>query len=134
MQKFKAGVKHNFTIGLPTFTLFKYIQFSPGVSYGMNWYFQSMDRSYDPSTDQVVNDTSALFKHFGATQDYSGSLSINTRLYGMYNFGDRGKIRAIRHMITPQISLSYRPDLGTYGNGYRTLNYTTKRSFENNAI
>jgi lipopolysaccharide assembly outer membrane protein LptD (OstA) len=124
MQKFKAGVKHNFTIGLPTFTLFKYIQFSPGVSYGMNWYFQSMDRSYDPSTDQVINDTSALFKHFGATQDYSGSLSISTRLYGMYNFGDRGKIRAIRHMITPQISLSYRPDLGTYGNGYRTLNYT----------
>jgi len=124
MQKFKTGVKHNFSVGLPTFNLFKYLIFSPGVSYGMNWYFQTMNQSFDPTTNKVVTDTSALFSHFGATHDYSGSLSMNTTIYGLYNFGNRGKLRAIRHMIKPQISLSYRPDLGTYGNGYRTLNYT----------
>lgn len=124
LQKFKMGVKHNFTIGLPTFTLLKYLQFSPGVSYGMNWYFQTMNQSYDQETHQIVTDTSALFSHFGATNDYAGSLSMNTRLYGTFNFGDRGKLRAIRHMITPQISFNYRPDLGTRGNGYRTLTYT----------
>lgn len=124
LQKFKAGVKHNFTIGLPTFTLLKYLQFSPGVSYGMNWYFQTMNQSYNSETSQVVTDTSALFSHFGATNDYSGSLSMSTQIFGIFNFGDRGKLRAIRHMIKPQISFSYRPDLGTRANGYRTLTYT----------
>lgn len=123
MSKFKSGMKHDFSIGLPTFNLFKYIQFSPGVSYGMNWYFQTNDKVFNEDTQKVENDPTNIFSHFGITQEFSASLSMGTRLYGTFNFGSRGKLQAIRHMVTPSLSFSYRPELGTPANGYRTLSY-----------
>jgi len=42
----------------------------------------------------------------------------------MYNFGKYHKVQAIRHVVSPSISMSYNPDLRTYANGYRTLTYT----------
>jgi hypothetical protein len=49
------------------------------------------------------------------------SMSASTKLYGMYVpwrklFGD--KIVAIRHVLTPQVSLSYAPDFGAARYGY----------------
>ena len=63
------------------------------------------------------------FSTFGISQNFSAGISMSTRLYGMFNFG-KGKLQAIRHVISPSLSLSYVPDLGTYSNGYRTLEYT----------
>lgn len=123
LSKFKSGLRHNFTIGLPTFNLFKYIQFSPGVNYGMNWYFQNAEKYYDQELNKVETEYSDIFSHFGITQEFSGSLSMSTRLYGLFNFGNRGKIRKIRHMITPSLSFNFRPEMGTPANGYRTLSY-----------
>ncbi|PKP40817.1 MAG: hypothetical protein CVT93_10470 [Bacteroidetes bacterium HGW-Bacteroidetes-10] len=123
LSKFKSGMKHNFTIGLPTFTLLRYLNFSPGVSYGMTWFFQTNDKVYDTESDKVVSTTSDMFSHFGITQDFSASLSMNTRLYGLFNFGKRAKLQAIRHMVTPSLSFSFRPEMGTPANGYRTLDY-----------
>jgi len=123
MSKFKSGMKHDFSIGLPTFNLFKYLQFSPGVSYGMNWYFQTNDKVYNADTKLVESNPTNIFSHFGITQEFSASVSMGTRLYGTFNFGSRGKLQAIRHMITPSLSFSYRPELGTPANGYRTLSY-----------
>lgn len=129
LSKFKSGMQHNFTIGLPSFNLFNYLQFSPGVRYGMNWYFQKSERYYDTETGQVETNIGNIFSHFGATQDFAASLSMNTILYGMFNFGSRGKLQAIRHMVKPSFSISYTPELGTPANGYRTLNYV-----DNNGI
>ncbi len=124
MDKFQSGMNHNFSIGLPAFTLFKYLNFSPGVSYGQNWFFRKTEKVYDPETDKVVDVDSGQFGAFGITQDRSYSLSGSTRLYGMFNFGKHRKIQAIRHVITPSVSINYSPELGTYANGWRTLEYT----------
>ncbi|MBR3527786.1 MAG: LPS-assembly protein LptD, partial [Bacteroidales bacterium] len=40
INKMENGMTHNFAIGLPQFTLLKYFNFSPSISYGMNWYFR----------------------------------------------------------------------------------------------
>ncbi len=132
LSKFKTGLRHNFSIGLPTFNLLKYIQFSPGVNYGMNWYFQNSEKYYDIETNKVVTNTSDLFSHFGVTQEFSGSVSMSTRLYGMFNFGNRGAIRKIRHMVTPSLSFSFRPEMGTPANGYRTLSYVDINGIQHN--
>ena len=124
MDKFQSGMNHNFSIGLPAFTLFKYLNFSPGVSYGQNWFFRKTEKVYDPETDKVVDVDSGQFGTFGITQDRSYSISGSTRLYGMFNFGKHRRIQAIRHVITPSISASYSPELGTKANGWRTLEYT----------
>lgn len=124
LSKFRSGMQHSFQLGLPTFNILNYLQFSPGVSYGMNWFFQKNEKSYNEETDRVESNITDIFSHFGATTDFAASLSMNTTIYGMFNFGQNSKIRAIRHMVKPSVSISYRPEQGTAGNGYRQLKYT----------
>lgn len=123
-ERFQNGMTHNFSIGLPSFSLFKYITVSPSVSYGQNWFFRTNDAHYDPETGKVVTELSKAFSHLGITQTYSGALSASTRLYGMFNFGKYHRVQAIRHVVSPSLSMSFSPDLATYANGYRTLTYT----------
>lgn len=123
LSKFRSGMQHSFQIGLPSFNLFNYLQFSPGVNYGMNWFFQKNRKYYDTETGRVEDDISDIFSDFGVTQDISASLSASTTIYGMFNFGERSKIRTIRHMVKPSVSVSYRPEQGTPANGYRIINY-----------
>ena len=122
-DKMQTGMTHKFSIGLPTFTLFKYITLAPSVSYGMNWYFSSQSQYYNPETDKVETIRTGLFEDFGISQDFSASASLSTRLYGMFNFR-RGKLKAVRHMISPSLSVNYAPEMGTRMNGYRVYNYT----------
>ena len=123
-DKFKNGMSHNFSIGLPSFQLFKYFNFNPSVSYGQNWFFRASEAVYDPETNKVTLEQGGQFKHFGITQTYSGSLSMSTRIYGMFNFGRYSTVQAIRHVISPSVSMQFSPELGTYANGYRTYTYT----------
>ncbi len=137
-DRFQNGMTHNFSIGLPSFTLFNYININPTISYGMNWFFRARSyvydpesEDYDPNKDAPIRIDGPQFGHFGITQRYSGSISANTRLYGMFNFGRRGgKLQAIRHVISPSVSLSVAPELGTYANGWRTLEYVDKNGVQ----
>lgn len=140
LQRLTNGMTHTFQIGLPSFTLFKYINVSPSVNYGMNWLFSAgrqylenvVDEEGNPVmvndkegnpvwAQKVVSDPGTAFNHFGMTHTYSGSMSLSTRIYGMFNFGKHRMVQAIRHVITPSISLSYSPDKATHFNGWRTL-------------
>ncbi len=140
MERLTNGMSHNFQIGLPNFTLLKYLNVTPSVTYGMNWMFSSGSQYLEPEYDKngdpvmvttkegntvqaqkVVTDPGTAFNDFGATHNYSGSMSMSTRIYGMFNFGQHRKIQAIRHVVTPSVSMSFSPDKGTAFNGWRTL-------------
>ena len=127
-DRFQNGMTHNFSIGLPSFSVFRYITVSPSVSYGQNWFFRTNDAHYDPETGTIVTEMSKPFSHLGITQTYSGSMSASTRIYGMFNFGKYHRIQAVRHVVSPSLSMSFSPDLATYANGYRTLTYTDKNN------
>ena len=150
MNKMTNGMAHNFQIGLPSFTLFKYINVTPNVSYGMNWMFNKgrqyleneVDKDGNPIivkdkegndviAQKVISDPGRAFNGFGVTHTYSGSMSMSTRIYGMFNFGKHRKIQAIRHVISPSVSLSYSPEKGTSFNGWRTLDayYDTRGNY-----
>ena len=150
LQRLTNGMTHTFQIGLPSFTLFKYINVSPSVNYGMNWMFnkgtQYLENELDADGNPVmvtdkegnqviaqkmVTDPGTAFNGFGATHTYSGSMSMNTRIYGMFNFGKHRRIQAIRHVITPSVSASFSPEKGTAFNGWRTLDayYDKKGNF-----
>lgn len=126
MDKFQNGMTHNFQIGLPNFTIAKYLNFTPNVSYGQNWFFRKTEYEYNPETDRVESRDAGQFSTFGISQTYSGGISMSTRLYGMFNFGKAHKIQAIRHVVSPSMSFSFSPEKGTHFNGYRTLTYTDK--------
>ena len=140
LDRLTNGMTHTFQIGLPNFTLLKYLNFTPSISYGMNWLFNSGVQYLEPVYDaegqavmvpdaegnlvqaqQVVTEVGRAFNTFGATHTYSGGMSMSTRIYGMFNFGKHRRIQAIRHVITPSFSFSYSPEKGTAFNGWRTL-------------
>jgi len=147
LNKMTNGMAHNFQIGLPSFTLLKYINVTPNVSYGMNWMFNKGRQYLENEVDEdgnpiivkdkegndviaqkVISDPGRAFNAFGVTHTYSGSMSMSTRIYGMFNFGKHRKVQAIRHVISPSISLSFSPEKGTSFNGWRTLDaYYDKR-------
>lgn len=147
LDRLTNGMGHTFQIGLPNFTLLKYLNVTPSVSYGMNWMFNSgrqyLEAEYDADNNpvmvadkdgnlvqaqRVVTDPGRAFNTFGATHTYSGSMALSTRIYGMFNFGKHRKVQAIRHVITPSMSLSFSPEKGTAFNGWRTLEeYYDKR-------
>ena len=130
LNRFQNGMTHNFSIGLPAFTLANYFNFNPSVSYGMNWFFKKNDYQYNAETDKVERVEGKQFSTLGITQTYSGGISMSTRLYGMFNFGKYHRIQAIRHVVSPSISMSFSPDLGKAFNGYRTLHYIDKNGNE----
>ncbi len=129
-DKFQNGMAHNFQIGLPNFTLFKYINITPSISYGMNWFFRKTEKEYNPDTGQIEEVKGKAFGTFGATHTYSGSISMNTRLYGLFNFGKHRRLQAIRHVVSPSISASFSPEKGTHFNGWRTLTYIDRNGQE----
>ena len=52
------------------------------------------------------------------TFDFGFSVPFSTKIYGIKNFKN-GKLKAVRHVMTPSVSYSYRPDFGTeYWNYY----------------
>ena len=125
-DKFQNGMTHTFQIGLPNFSLLKYINVTPSISYGMNWHFRKTEKQYNPDKGIVEDIKGKSFGTFGATHTYSGSISMSTRIYGMFNFGKHRKLQAIRHVVSPSLSASFSPEKGTYFNGYRTLTYIDK--------
>ena len=125
-DKFQNGMTHSFQIGLPNFTLLKYINLTPSVSYGMNWFFRKTEKEYNPDTGKVEDIQGKMFGAFGATHNYSGSVSMSTRIYGLFNFGKHRRLQAIRHVVSPSLSASFSPDKAKHFNGYRTLTYTDK--------
>ena len=127
LNKMQNGMSHSFQIGLPSFSLLKYFQFSPSVNYGMNWFFREQLKQFNEETQRVESYYTDLFSHFGISQDFSAAMSMSTRLYGMFNFGPKSKVQAIRHMITPSFSMTFKPEMGTPANGYTTLTYTDNK-------
>ena len=130
---FKAGFnewEHSMNHNIPvsaTFTLFKYFQVSPSVNYTERWYTRKVDQVYDMENhklDPLMNDT---INGFYRVSNYSASLSLSTKLYGMYKplFMKKKEIQ-LRHVFTPQVSLSGAPGFSKYWEEYTDYNGMTQ--------
>ncbi len=103
------GAQHSVPIQLSLPQLGPF-QISPGISYQEKWYSRRMTRSWDSVNSKI--DTSVT-KGLYRASDVSFSLGVNTAMYGMFDkFGKNSPIAAIRHVIRPNVSFSYKPDLG----------------------
>lgn len=119
-KRMQNGIQHMIPIGM-NLNLFRYFQFNTGVNYQDRWYFQTIRKRY-ARADSLVIDTVPGFQRVG---EYSASAGLSTKVYGMLNFKG-GKIKAIRHVMTPNISFAYRPD-------YSSLNHSFNRAIVSTA-
>ncbi len=114
----KNGVAHNIPVAM-NLKVLKYFTFNPTFNYKERWYFKSIEKGWDPDRNMVINtDTTGGFHR---VWDYSFGVGTSTKIFSFFRpwrklFGD--KIQAIRHVATPSISLSYRPDFSDPKYGY----------------
>ena len=110
----KTGMEH--TIPLSTnFKLFKYFSVSTSANYKEVWYLKTIGRNYDAFQGKVVDN---IVNGFDAYRTYSFSSSIGTTIYGTFNFGEKKKIKSIRHVMRPSASYGYTPSFEKYYDTY----------------
>ena len=110
----KIGFQHSIPLST-NFKVFKYFSASSAINYQEVWYFKTIKKKYDTALNEVVNSD---IQGFDAYRTYSFSTGIGTTVYGTFNFGEKKKIKAIRHVIRPNVSYSYTPSFSKYYDTY----------------
>ena len=115
VKDWRNGMQHSIPISA-NFTLFDYININPSFNFTDRTYSNKVMRSWN-GTKEVADTLYGFYNVY----NWNLSLSASTKLYGFFVpspkiFGD--KIQAIRHVFTPQVSLSYAPDFSAKRYGY----------------
>ncbi|MDN6280194.1 MAG: LPS-assembly protein LptD [Psychroflexus sp.] len=116
-QMFKdaqVGAKHNIPIST-NFKVFDHFSVSASSNVEEVWTLKTIDQSFDEINREVVRDTTNGFDRY---MTYNFSASVGTTVYGMFNFGDDKKIKAIRHVMQPSIGYSINPGFDQYYDSY----------------
>ncbi|OIP83399.1 MAG: hypothetical protein AUK44_05290 [Porphyromonadaceae bacterium CG2_30_38_12] len=116
-RDYKNGMRHSIPVSA-TFNILKYINVSPSFNYNERWYLQSVNKSWNETTQREKTDT---LTKFSRVYDFNVGVSASTKIYGFFMpsralFGD--KIDRIRHVLTPSIGFGYTPDFGDARWGY----------------
>ncbi len=105
------------TIPISTnFKVAKYISATLGANYTENTVFRTIDQSFDQENNEVVRDT---VNGIASYRTYGTSASLGTTLYGFFNFKKGSKIESIRHVIRPNIAISYTPAFDQFFESYQ---------------
>lgn len=124
---FQNGIQHRVPVQA-SYSVLKYMNLSFNVNYNEFWYTQKNFKQYNFETEKL--DTTREVGFFTA-REFDASASLSTRVYGTKIFKS-GAIKGIRHVLTPSISLNYRPDFGSpffnyYYNSFTDRNFTNSR-------
>ena len=112
-KSFRNGIRHSIPIST-SIKVLKYFTFSPRINYTERWYTNQINKNWGITDSTIITDTINKFTRAG---EYNLSAGLNTKIYGLVQF-KKGKIKAIRHVVTPNLSFSYRPDFADERYGY----------------
>ena len=110
----KTGFQHSIPIST-NFKIFKYFSATTAVNYNEVWYFKTINKQFDATQNRVID---VDVQGFDAFRTYSFTAGLGTTIYGTFNFGEKKKIQAIRHVMRPNISYSYTPSFSKYYDTY----------------
>lgn len=121
LQKdFRNGVRHNVPIST-SFKLLKHANLTPSVNLSDFWIFSSVRKEVDEN-NELIEEEVAGFQRGGS---FNFSSRLATKLYSLYQF-KKGKIKAVRHVLTPAITYNFQPEVST---GIRTYTDTSGNEF-----
>jgi lipopolysaccharide assembly outer membrane protein LptD (OstA) len=112
-DQFHNGIKHSIPV-TTSFNILKHLTLSPSFNYNERWYFEETNKYYD---ENVFNPDDSTYggvvteKQTGFVRawDYRVNASLSTKIYGMWEYKSE-RIKALRHILTPNITYSYLPD------------------------
>ena len=113
----KSGFQHSIPIST-NFKLLKYFSFSTSANLQETWVFKTINREYDIELQEVITNENRGFDSF---RTYNFSTSLGTTVYGMYNFSEKSKIKAIRHVMRPSLSYGISPSFDKYYDSYEVI-------------
>ncbi|MBI4945657.1 MAG: LPS-assembly protein LptD [Bacteroidetes bacterium] len=99
---------------------------TPSASLNSVGYFQTIKKHPDIKDSALVTETVPRFK---TAYNYVTALSASTKLYGMFLF-KHGRVKAIRHVLTPAVAFSYRPDFSQAHYGFYETIITHPKGIE----
>lgn len=122
------GGQHSAAFSAPV-TFAKYFRISPNVNFQQTLYFDQLTKEYQrvptinttyiiigPDTLDTVFDTTftgnvvdVFDRGLNAATSFNANVSLSTNIFGTARF-KIGKLRGIRHIMTPNLSLGYTPD------------------------
>jgi len=125
---FKNGIRHSIPVSSSVRVL-KYFNLTNSFNYTGRWYSQKIEKLW--VNDTIITGQDTTFGHqvndtiygFQAVHEFNFTSSLTTKLYGLIQF-KKGPIRGIRHVLTPSVSLTLRPDFGSEKLGYWKYVYT----------
>ena len=127
-ESFKTGIKHNIPLNA-SFKAFNHFIINSSINLTERWQIHQIQKSWNGIN--IVTDT---INKFTRASDYSISNSITTKLYGIKQF-KKGKVSAIRHVITPTLSFNLNPGFENEKYGiYRTVQSDTLGSTQTYSI
>lgn len=128
-NKFKNGISNNVRLAT-TSSLFKNIlKITPSMDYANYLNFQQVRKSYDIPTNTLTTDT---LQQLGMAQTLNVGASATTVLYSYYRFVGKNQ-PLLRHLLTPSISYSWRPNLNPVDEYYTDTDTVLYSRFENSA-
>ena len=118
----RIGARHTVPIST-SFNVLKYFQIAPSFTYDEFWFLKKLQytdaiRNADTLTSPVRVDTVGGFSRAGI---WNLGVGTSTKLFGTFYFNKKNPeplIQAVRHMIVPSVSFSYRPDFTRDQYGY----------------
>lgn len=109
-DQFQNGAKQEIRLNYPVQLFNQTLTLTTSAIYKNRLNFQSIERSYDPVLDLQKIDT---LRNAGISQDFTGKIDLSTNLYAYYNFIGSPNTK-MRHVMSPNISIQYQPNLSSY--------------------
>jgi hypothetical protein len=115
------GMRHVIPIST-SFKAMKFFTITANTTFNELWYLEKLVWGSAPS-GQLTLGTTAVKKdtihQFNRESFFTLSMSMTTRIYGTYLAKSKtSRIRAIRHLITPNVGFNYSPDFSDPKYGY----------------
>lgn len=125
-QDWQNGMKHNIPVSA-TFNVFNYLNITPSANYTEIWDTRKIYYRPDASGRILPSDT---INEFGRVYYFNASVSFQTKVYGFFK-PVFAKKTTIRHVFTPDISFSARPDFSAAKFGfYESFKYIDANGYE----
>ena len=104
-MRISNGLKHS--VSASSSSSLGFLTLAPSLQYDEFMSFSQLDKSLVYDVDGNIIELNDTLGGFSSDRDWRASISANTRFYGMFSFGTDSRIQAIRHVLTPSLSLSY---------------------------
>lgn len=121
-EQLRTGIRHSIPVS-SSIKVLKHFNLTNTINFEERWYMKKISRAWRDDTLIQNGDTAVGYldqdtsQGFFTVRDFSFSSNLSTRLYGMLSFR-KGPVAAIRHVLSPTVVFSFRPDFSDPDWGY----------------